>query len=73
MFGIIDGERYLLKIHLIRPGCPQETLHHYYVVSTMPAGGFRVRVQSPDEFILDETDTLMFEFTPEPYEPERTD
>jgi hypothetical protein len=65
MFGIPDGERLRLRITLCRPGCPPETLNHYYVASTKPAGGTAVRVLFPERFELDEHDTLIFDFTTE--------
>jgi hypothetical protein len=63
-----ESKRFRLRIHLHRPGCPQETLDHYYVVGRKPAGGMTVRVLFPDDFTLEENDCLIFDFTTEPYQ-----
>lgn len=54
-----------LRIALLRPGCPEEYLDHYYVIGHKPAGGLSLRVLIPDHFELDAGDTLLFEFTSE--------
>jgi hypothetical protein len=59
------GEQYRLRITIIRPDCPEEFVDDYYTLGQKQSGGVSVRILMPEQFELDEGDTLLFEFTPE--------